>query len=307
MECSACKAVYSLTSDAIGKTAKCRCGHRFAVTGPSFTTIPAGRASLNVCPHCRSSVIASQDALRAMVLCCHCGKMFQADSAPRHQVPQSALQPQGAVPERSMPDASGSDHANSVEASIRAIVDEWQQPHLGSTCGKEPSSSAGPPRGIVADSPSNAPQEMPAVVYRSGRWTVFRCPGCGRNTAFVTSDTKSECQCALCSEHVFLRDAEDSREECGLGDPERWMKCLCPRCGVQIAVDEAHRGSTIRCPTCSNTFRAPFGELAAYHPPVYHSSPPTAYVHRPLPVRSYRKKNGTWVEGHRRSRPRKRR
>ncbi len=307
VECPACKAVYSLTADAIGKTAKCRCGHRFSVTGPHFATIPADRAFLCICPHCQAKVVASKDAPRANLICCRCGKTFQKQHTSPPQQPQLVGQPPGLVPSVPLPTNSAKSSTDSIEVGVCSIVAEWQQTSRGSCGIEKPTVSAASTEWTTAVNPVTPASGIVKTTRQNDGWTVLKCPRCCDHVAFVASDARTEVYCPLCSERVLFEAAEASGYQSGGTNPDRRMICMCPRCRKQIAIDESNRGKTIRCPTCSNTFTAPFGEAAVRQPTVSFSPATGSYAYRPLPVRSYRKKDGTWVHSYRRSKPRKRR
>jgi hypothetical protein len=307
VECPACKAVYSLTADAIGKTAKCRCGHRFTVTGPHFATIPADRAFLCICPHCQARVVASKDAPRATVLCCRCGKTFQKQHT--SPPPQSQLvgQPPGFVPSVPLATNSAISSTDSLEAGVRSTVAECTHPtqeyrHIGGS-----TVSVAASVGAAANAPQTMRSVPTVMAHQSRPWFTYQCPICSRHTAFIASEVNNEVQCALCPTRMRLQVADTCSDQTAAGDPELWMQCRCPRCRRRMAVDESHRGEVIYCPTCFESFTAPGVDIATSAPTFHYSPPSAAYSYRPLPVRSYRKKNGTWVHSYQRAQPRKRR
>jgi hypothetical protein len=307
-ECPACEAMYLPTGQAIGRTAKCRCGHRFTVTGPHFATILAHRAILCACTHCNARVVASPDAPRAVVLCCHCGKTFEHDHKSARTLSSSPSQRQDVVAANSLPcNATAPAPIDSPQDDVRAAVAAWPQ-HTGVTADKEEQIKA---LATPADSPiassMHKPQECVTSAHRIGLWTGFRCPTCSHHNAFVANGEDFDVCCALCSEHVHLKHAHAAETPDDFGNPTEWMQCFCPRCNLRFSIGESYRDETICCPKCSHAFTAPLGQVATYHSPMSYSPPSKPYAHRPLPVKSYRKRNGTWVAGYRRSQPRKRR
>lgn len=306
VECPACKAVYSLTGEAIGRNGKCRCGNRFLVTGPHALTLLATRAFLCICPHCHTRVVASHDAPAATRLCCHCGKIFQTDSSVAMRLSEPSSPP-AAGSSRPPQQATGSQAAASAEAVVRAIIDEWPEPNRKCPDTEEHSISHTCTSSLPPVGPTATPSEPVVTASGVGLWTVFQCPRCSCNTAFIATGTDTRVQCALCSSYVILQRGAPEDRRGSLGDPTNWMQCFCPRCNLRIAVDHSYRDKMILCPKCSNAFKAPLGGFATSQlaAPTY-SRPLAAFSHRPLPVRSYYKKNGTRVDGYRRSRPRKR-
>lgn len=307
MECPVCRVVYSLTGGAIGRTAKCRCGHRFAVTGPQFVTIPADRACLCICSHCQNKVVASQDAPAATVLCCRCGKTFQKDLTISKPQSQLAAPPPAFIPHGSVPAAPASGPADSAEDAVRAIVAEWAIATQESRSIEDPPASKSTSTGTVSSATEITPSAITVTAYRTPPWFTYQCPTCSCHTAFMASEVNNAVKCALCLSRMRLQVADTLSEQSAAGNPDLWLQCRCPHCRRRIAVDVSHRGKTIYCPTCFDSFTAP-GEAVVTGTSTFHyPNPSAAYAHRPLPVRSYRKKNGTVVNTYRRSQPRKRR
>ncbi len=242
-----------------------------------------------------------------MALCCRCGKVFQttlnSNLEHSHQGEHQLMFLQS-LPRQttSAPQATESD-----EAAVRAIVDEWPEPaqvlcNVEEATVSDNCNSDEPPA-----YPAATTTEHGATAFAIGLWTVFQCPRCSCRTAFVGNAEHTRVQCAICSSHVHLQH-RTSEERSSIGNPTDWMQCFCPRCNLRIAVDESYRDKMILCPKCSNAFKAPLGGFTPYQPLTAPYSPrPTGSSYRPLPVRSYRKKNGTWVQSYRRSQPRKRR
>jgi len=305
VECPNCKASYLLTNEAIGRTAKCRCGHRFSVTGPLYASVPADRSCLSVCTHCNARLVASHDAPGSQVLCCFCGKTFRQAPASSPQHTQRGGQPQACISSASLPPAPLSHGPDNIETEVRSIVAEWSRPAPESGIRKKQALVSWGSSVTTAGPQPETTSASVATAYLVGLWTVFQCPNCRQHSALVAREKKSSLKCAACSEQILLKHGTACDVQKQLGDPTFWMQCFCPQCNARISVDNSFRDKMIFCPICSGSFRAPLGEPALPRPPVHQSPSPAAYTYRPLAVRSYRKKNGTWVQSYRRSRPRK--
>ncbi len=189
--------MYSLTGEAIGRTGKCRCGHRFLVTGPHSVTISAEQACLCICPHCQARVVASHDAPGAMALCCRCGKPFQTNLTSDTQAPHQDGLPPESVQSSPVQSTSAPHSTESVEAAVRAIVDEWSPPTQASHNSEIMACPSGGISGAMQAVSEQRVKDRNATAHGIGLWTVFQCPECCHHTAFVATSAKTDVQCGL--------------------------------------------------------------------------------------------------------------
>lgn len=320
--CPKCHRRFVANWSNIGAYGTCKCGHRFRIEGPTIATINASDSKTCQCPECGTAVICSASNPMGQHICCHCGKAFRlrttdsAAAAPR-VLPTTASEPFALPPPAALPDASAGIHptlpqGNSPTPSgIREADDTLDIPDLPlnfSVADPESDYGESDPEAVLPDwSVEAASRRVDSESARQGATLVYECSGCG---SFTTTDRRTlvgvpdSVQCGACGKKAAFH----SSGEVGVVFGDALLtSCSCYRCGANFAVSGLREGGIINCLRCPHTFPKPQRYIARTTPSRPSATATTAYTYRPIPVRSFRRKNGTWVSGYRRSRPKKQR
>lgn len=320
--CPKCHRRFVANWSNIGAYGTCKCGHRFRIEGPTIATINASDSKTCQCPGCGTAVICSALNPIGQHICCHCGNAFRlrstdsAAAAPR-VLPTTASEPFALPPPAALPDASAGinptlPQGNSPTPSgIREADDTLDIPDLPLNISVgDPESDYGEsdPEAVLPDWSVEAASSSPiSGSAQQGKTLVYQCSGCGSFTAADRRElvgVPDSVRCAACGRDAAFHSSGDIGVVFG---DARLTSCRCWRCGANFAASGLCEGGTVCCLRCSHTFPSPLRYTAPTTPSRTSATTTTTYTYRPIPVRSFRRKNGTWVSGYRRSRPKKQR
>jgi len=128
----------------------------------------------------------------------------------------------------------------------------------------------------------------------------YTCPKCNQNVRIRSEGTAMSFSCPVCQSPLGTCHSLDF-----LLHFDKTFGVQCRKCNCYATVPTGTLLAMFYCPVCKD--RLPLipsiGVLAT--PPIPAVSRP--YQYQPIPVKSHRRKNGTWVSGHARKSPRKRR
>lgn len=304
----------------IGDIGTCKCGHRFRIEGPAIATLNAAHSETRRCPGCGTAVICSTANPVGQHICCCCGSAFRPhplNSSAPHAAPIAVPDPSELPPPTASPitwtgvNPTPPDRTLVSPHGIPEPDDALDLPDLPvdvSAPDSENDFGCSDPADLPTHWPVSASQHrVDSDATKQGATLVYRCSRCGSFTAadrLALIGVPDSVRCAACGEEAAFHSSGDVGMVFG---DARLTYCRCSHCGTHFAASGLREGGTVHCPRCSQTFPSPQRYVAPALP--HSSSPPStaAYTYRPVPVRSFLRKNGTWVSGYRRSRPKKRR